>query len=318
MSVVIPMYNTEKYIERCIASCYNQDLDQSLYEVIVVNDGSKDRCGEIVQMLADRHDTLIYIEQENQGQGIARNHGVEMARGEYIWFLDADDEMEANCLGHMVKVATNHQLDVMFFNEVLRFEDGRPDVSGEYKHMPVDTLLTGLRCYELGFQAYAMSGCFTRRQFLKDHRLQFTGKRTGEDAELCYQVVAYAERVMFILDAPYIYHVNGASVTQANKDSLPVIRRNLLNTISVGQTLEDFARKVKAERPAVVPYIEYWAMQTIFGALFTIWRRRKEFKAEGLLQPMVLELRAKKVLPYRVPIKEYKKFIITHLFINRL
>ncbi len=312
------MYNTGKYIERCLASCYSQDLPEGEYEVVVINDGSTDKGGDIVKAMRQKHANLVYIEQENQGQGLARNHGLRIARGKYVWFLDSDDEAEKNCLGHLTETASKDNLDVLFFNEVLRYEDGRPDFSGEYKGMPYYEVLTGEECYRRGFQAYAMSGCFTRRKFLTDHQLAFRSKRVGEDAELCYQIMAYAERVEFVPNIPYIYHINGTSVTQANKQQPSVIRQQLRDTIAVGETLTNLAAQLKDNRPVISHYLSYWSRQTIFGALLSIWKNRKLLADEGLLKPLLHELRTSGILPFHVPVTDFKKFLITHILINRL
>ena len=88
-SVVIPVYNTGIYLEECIGSVYNQT--QREIEVIAVNDGSTDDSWEVLQHLQEKYPGLIIVTQDNHGQGYARNVGIKMARGEYIYFLDSDD-----------------------------------------------------------------------------------------------------------------------------------------------------------------------------------------------------------------------------------
>ena len=102
LSIIIPMYNVGKYIDRCLSSCYHQDIDEIQYEVIVIDDGSTDDGYEKVMNWKMLHENLQCIHQENQGQSIARNHGMTFARGEYVWFLDADDEVEQNCLSYLL------------------------------------------------------------------------------------------------------------------------------------------------------------------------------------------------------------------------
>ena len=83
LSIIIPMYNAEKYIVDCLDSILKSDLPKGEYEVIIVNDGSKDKGPEIAQVYVSKHENFRYLTQENQGQSVARNYGIKEARGEY-------------------------------------------------------------------------------------------------------------------------------------------------------------------------------------------------------------------------------------------
>ena len=100
VSVIIPIYNVEKYLRECLDSVINQSYTN--LEIICVNDGSTDSSGEIVQEYAKKDCRIVYIEQQNSGQSIARNVGLERVKGEWIYFLDADDYIDLDCLEEMV------------------------------------------------------------------------------------------------------------------------------------------------------------------------------------------------------------------------
>lgn len=91
LSIVIPLYNTEKYIEDCILSIVDNNVDASLYEVIVVNDGSTDNSKAVVERLCEKYENIKLINLENQGVSAARMKGVSLAKGEFLWFIDSDD-----------------------------------------------------------------------------------------------------------------------------------------------------------------------------------------------------------------------------------
>lgn len=93
LTIIIPVYNVEKYVGRCIESCLKQDLSPKEYEILVVNDGSKDGSIDIVRRYARENENIRIIEQENAGLSAARNHGIKEARGEYLWFVDSDDDI---------------------------------------------------------------------------------------------------------------------------------------------------------------------------------------------------------------------------------
>ena len=91
LSIIIPVYNVEKYIRTCIESIFRQGLNEDDFEVIIVNDGSKDRSVEVIQDLIKLHENTIIMNQENQGSSVARNNGIAAAKGEYILMPDPDD-----------------------------------------------------------------------------------------------------------------------------------------------------------------------------------------------------------------------------------
>ena len=110
ISVVIPLYNKEQIIEKCLQSVLSQDYDD--FEVIIVNDGSTDRSVEIVKAIDDSRIRLI--EQENGGPSKARNTGVKNAKGDWIVFLDADDEFLSGALKKICNLIQNHPNVSMF------------------------------------------------------------------------------------------------------------------------------------------------------------------------------------------------------------
>lgn len=105
LSVVIPVYNCEPYLPECLDSLLDQDLDKSEYEIICVNDGSTDGSLAILRRYADREQNVKVLEQTNQGVCSARNHGMGEAKGDYVWFVDADDFIQRNILGKLKRIA---------------------------------------------------------------------------------------------------------------------------------------------------------------------------------------------------------------------
>ncbi|GHV57541.1 hypothetical protein FACS1894182_06650 [Bacteroidia bacterium] len=117
LSVIIPFYNVERYISQCLESVYSQDIPESDYEVICVNDCSPDNSRNIVLEYQQQHDNLILIEhEENKKQGGARNTGLRAARGEYVWFIDSDDYIRPNCIKHLLDTLDENDLDLVLFD----------------------------------------------------------------------------------------------------------------------------------------------------------------------------------------------------------
>lgn len=116
VSVIVPLYNMELYIERCLDSLVNQTLKE--IEIIVVNDGSTDRSDAIMQSWVNKNDNIIYLTKENGGQASARNLALELARGEYIGFVDSDDWIDLEMYDTMYSYAKEHDCDIVISNTV--------------------------------------------------------------------------------------------------------------------------------------------------------------------------------------------------------
>ena len=113
LSVIVPVYNTEEYLKECIDSILNQTLD--LYEVIIVDDGSTDGSLDIINGYVENYSNVHAISQKNCGLGAARNMGLRIAKGEYIYFIDSDDILEKNALEHCYNLAYKNKLDMLIF-----------------------------------------------------------------------------------------------------------------------------------------------------------------------------------------------------------
>ncbi len=91
LSIIVPIYNVEQYVRACIESIYRQGLDEDRFEVILVNDGTKDKSMEVIQDIIQQHKNITVVHQENQGLSVARNNGMAIAKGEYLLMSDSDE-----------------------------------------------------------------------------------------------------------------------------------------------------------------------------------------------------------------------------------
>lgn len=112
LSIVIPAYNAENYLDRCLHAIFAEKTKYH-YEVVLVNDGSKDRTKQIAQKYQTKYSNLIYYEQRNAGVAAARNKGVELARGKYLMFVDADDKLERNSIELLMDKALSENADIV-------------------------------------------------------------------------------------------------------------------------------------------------------------------------------------------------------------
>ena len=113
LSIIVPIYNVEKYLLKCVDSLFVQDLQSSEYEIILVDDGSPDRCPDICDQYAAKYDNIRVIHRKNGGLSAARNTGLKVAQGQYVMFVDSDDYVEPNVLGGLMKQVDREDLDVL-------------------------------------------------------------------------------------------------------------------------------------------------------------------------------------------------------------
>ncbi len=114
LSIIVPVYNVEEYIRPCVESIFKQGLDESTYEVILVNDGTKDNSFEVIEDIVNSHSNIIIVEQKNQGLSAARNTGMTKASGDYILFLDSDDLLIENTLGKLTAALSSSSPDILY------------------------------------------------------------------------------------------------------------------------------------------------------------------------------------------------------------
>ena len=113
LSIIFPVYNVEKYVRKSFESIFKQGLDDADYEVIIVNDGTKDRSMEMIADIIAAHQNIAVINQENQGLSVARNNGIKVAKGEYILMPDSDDLLIENSLKPLLEKALETKVDLV-------------------------------------------------------------------------------------------------------------------------------------------------------------------------------------------------------------
>ena len=108
LSVIIPTYNLENYIALTLDSCLRQNIPPGEYEIICINDGSSDRSAEIISEYAKKYANVKLFSQANAGVSAARNRGIDLAQGRYIWFVDGDDVIADNCLASILSIVEDN------------------------------------------------------------------------------------------------------------------------------------------------------------------------------------------------------------------
>lgn len=205
LSVIIPMYNAEKYIKRCIESVYRQDLDINNFELLVVNDGSTDNSLEIVKDYLTSYKNIRFFSQKNSGQGAARNLGIKHATGEYILFLDSDDFLLPQSINKILSIVKHVSCDVINFLMEVELPTGNVKESYLY-HYDYDKIYSGKELLlRTGINIGSACSSLYKRSFILRNNIFFPVDMKHEDVFFSYQIYTFASRVIFTKTHAYYY-----------------------------------------------------------------------------------------------------------------
>ena len=307
LSIIIPFYNVEKYIAQCLDSIYAQDISESEYEVICVNDCSPDNSRDIVLKYQKKHSNLILMEHEkNKMLGAARNTGFRAARGKYVWFIDSDDYIKENVLGRLLDIAEKNELDILHFNMQI---DAYKEINWN-PYFPYNTeVISGISYLNIEFPyaqrlASAWSKIFLS-DFLVMHNLPYPEGVYWEDNTHTLTSTILASRFMYIADKIYVYRINDNSITQKNRNSSRKLTDKIIYCLDCIALLEKYNEESFAKEAKDF----YLSVISVFSPQMILYMPLKE-KLSFLKETKKFN---KKILFNYFPFK--KRFIYTCPFV---
>lgn len=217
LSIVVPIYNVEQYLAKCVDSLLDQDLSSDEYEIILVDDGSPDRCGEMCEEYATLHSNVKVIHRENGGLSAARNTGIDAAQGRFVQFVDSDDYLEPNVLAKLVEKMEADNLDVLRFN--YQNVNERYEIFEPYKVSKSFVDYRDEPCNGLSFLTDKLGfGCYAWQFVIKCELLDGCRFKEGiyfEDTEWTPRLLIKANHVTSTDFMVYNYLMRKGSITQS-------------------------------------------------------------------------------------------------------
>lgn len=213
LSLVLPIYNVERYISKCLNSIYSQSLNEKDFEVIAVIDGSPDNSIDIVNEYSKLHSNLVVIDKENGGVSSARNRGIEVAKGDYIMFIDPDDILIQDSLKSVCTSIEEKCIDIA----VLRsYSNNKDKEEFAWKHkIETKIISSGIEIYEKGYTRGGVWGVVYNRTFIIDNQLEFPlNIKNSEDAFFFMQCQIKAKRMTFLDIDTYLVITRQDSASQ--------------------------------------------------------------------------------------------------------
>lgn len=226
VTVVVPVYNVEKYLNRCIESIVNQTYKN--LEIILVDDGSPDNCPQMCDEWAEKDNRIKVIHKENAGAGMARNTGLEAASGNYILFVDSDDYIDLKTVEKCIDSLKKTDADVVMFGRFSVSADGTlketPVVTDKFYfsgNQVINDILSGLFVHERGIGISSCNKVYSL-QLIREKNIKFKSEREilSEDAIFNLELFAYVKAVTIIPESFYYYFKNENSFSRSYKEDL--------------------------------------------------------------------------------------------------
>lgn len=203
VSVIIPVYNNEKYVEECVRSVMRQTFKD--LEIIVINDGSTDKSGEILEALSEADKRLRLFYQENKGAGAARNKGLDMAEGRYLVFVDGDDWIMPDYIETLYDAAGKTESEMVICGFSCAEESGkilREVCPGEYRRFERE---------ECVFQISAVCSHFYKKSLWDKYQVRFAPDERGEDMPVSLFFGAVCDKISTVMSCGYVYRQHSGS-----------------------------------------------------------------------------------------------------------
>lgn len=276
LSIIIPVYNAEKYLVECLDSIFVQNIANNEYEIIAINDGSTDNSVYILEQYADKYPVLKIIFQENKGVSVARNKGIDVACGKYILFIDSDDFLVPDSIEYMLNIAENDDLDILMgdFQEV--YESGKLINNNSARkftlrliHSPnyKNKLTSGIDflSYEADFNYFPWRNLY-KLDFLNRNNLRFLPGIIYEDTEFLIRCYYIAEKIRHIDVVFYNYRMTQFSIS---RDPLKR-KKQVLAMLDNMSRIKILSEKFVTDAPKVFYYYRCFYVQTTLNLILNL------------------------------------------------
>ena len=316
ISVIIPVYNVEKFLNRCIESVINQDFTE--IEIIMVNDGSTDKSGKICKRYANEDGRIKFFSKENGGLSSAINYGLDKATGKYIYFLDSDDFLHKNAFSEMVRIMEQTKTDIVSTNLRLVSENPELNIENDYVNAYFE-VATNKVFFLQNISNHACGKLYKRNLF---EGIRYPEGRNYEDISTTYRLYKKANKIAYSKDSLYFYRQRNNAITQTitkkNINDLLLaykdVKSDLFNTnelynyylltilyILYSRALR-MSKKEKIYAKQMVKYIN--DEMKLYGSLANI----KKYKSESDMYNKLLLLKLHLVKPVVNIVDLYRKY----------
>lgn len=246
VSVIVPVYNAGKYIRECVESLADQGLAMAQYEIICVNDGSTDDSETVIKALQREYPCVDLVSVPNGGASRTRNIGLRRARGEYVWFVDADDFVEPHCLPSLIHKMDKEELDFLSFGIQNYHTDGTKGVISNVAHKPTQVVSGYEYLQRYDVECSSCTFVFRREVATKNDVFLMEGI-TLEDYEFPVHLLLHCHRVASVDSVLYHYRNNPKSTSRQKCEDFYTFR--IACWLKILMRLTQLEQEVQASSP---------------------------------------------------------------------
>ena len=267
MSIIIPVYNTERYIEKCLDSIINQTLKD--IEIIIIDDGSTDNSYKIIKKYM-KYENVKIVSKKNEGQGVARNVGLNICTGDYIGFVDSDDYIELDMFEKMYNKAIGENLDIVICNYRYVYDNTDKYINPKIT-LDNNNIIGQKECIKRflttnTIEGFSWNKIFKRNLFF-DNKISYPQNMKYEDIPTVVNLLVNSNRIGFLNDRFYNYLLRENSTTSINSIN------NDIDYINAIQMVKDIVLRKHSDLETEVMYYYFNSINILYGVI-------KKYKSE--------------------------------------
>lgn len=302
LSIVIPVYNLEKYIGKCLDSCINQDIDFDQYEILCIDDGSKDKSLSIMKEYEKKYKNIKVISKKNSGVSDTRNVGIDLATGKYIWFIDGDDEIRSNCIKQLLKKIEKDELDLLMLSSKTVKENFKVK-NEKTKDLKFKEVIKGIENVFFTFPSKS-SGAFVfnyiiKKEILDLNNIKFKKEMCyGEDTLFVNTLRLYCNSTIVVDEIIYLYRQRPGSAMNSK-----CIESKIKHLQSIKILIKEYKQQLKSINlpNSINERIKLKISHATQGVLFDLLYMDKKTVYET-----IKELKELDVYPYKLRFENLK------------
>lgn len=314
VSIIVPVYNAEKYIRRTLDSLLNQTLDD--LEIVVINDGSKDSSLDICNEYKDKYENIHIYSKENGGLSSARNMGIKMAQSDYLAFVDSDDYIDVEMMETLYRRLIQDKSDLAICGLSVDYENENLATICKNDCSPIkdECVENGQLCskaMELKQNGIIDSCCnkMFKKNLIKKHELQMPYGELFEDTEFMFHYLRYVNRISLV-NRPYYHYMqrSGQRLTNTyNPKKWYFLRKRIF-------TMYDFLNSKGTDEPSINSELQYWLARYYYSTMMDLEALKDNRKQEELFHDFLKDKDLKKIASLEV----HHSSIFRMVYINSL
>ena len=275
LTIIIPVYNVENHLSRCLDSIFVGNNIDVEFEVIAVDDGSTDNSYGILQEYTFRYKQLKIYHQENQGSSVARNKALDVATGKYIMFVDSDDFVEKDSINTILQEAIKTDVDILFYDFNVISEDGVKNTAS-CPNFQENIFFTGEEYILRGSEISSPWKSLYRRKLINDLKLRFYPGIIHQDTEFLLRLFPFVRRIIYKKNVVYNYYNIGESATRTK--SIEKEKKIVYSDFVIVTTIKAACKNIPSKK--IVEKYTKQMNSLLVSSIIILFRNNKKFDSD--------------------------------------